>query len=440
LAENQNIEYKQSWRDEYLKWICGFANAQGGKIFIGIDDKEEVIGIDDYKKLMDEIPNKAVNHLGLVVDVNLHKKGNKHYIEIEVPANTVPISYHGVYHYRSGSTKQELKGPALHKFLLQKVGISWEQQIVSNATLDDIDDNTIKRFLQKAINHKRISEHAASTDKLTLLKNLELINDRGEFLLAALLLFGKRPKKYAPAAYFKIGRFGRSSSDLLHQDIVEGNILDMADTVMEILNKKYLTRPISYEGLLRREPLEYPEQALREAMLNAIIHKDYHGTTIFLSIYDNRLEIWNPGKLPDSLTVEQLKEKHRSVPRNRLIADVFFMAGYIEAWGRGIDTMIEGCREFGFPDPIISEEQDGVSVTLQKDIYTEEHLRALQLNDRQIKAILFIREKGEISNTSYQTLNSISKPVATKDLSDLVSRNLIQKLGTTGKGTKYVLS
>ena len=149
MAENQNIEYKQTWRDEYLKWICGFANAQGGKIFIGIDDKGEITGVEDYKRLMDEIPNKAVNHLGLVVEVNLHKKGSKHYIEIDVPISTVPISYHGVHHYRSGSTKQELKGASLHKFLLQKIGISWEQQIASSATLADIDENTVRRFLKR---------------------------------------------------------------------------------------------------------------------------------------------------------------------------------------------------------------------------------------------------------------------------------------------------
>ncbi|MDR3712357.1 MAG: ATP-binding protein [Puia sp.] len=439
MAENQNIEYKETWRDEYLKWISGFANAQGGKIFIGMDDNGEVSGVEDYKKLMDEIPNKAVNHLGLVVDVNLHKKGNKHYIEINVPVSTVPIPYHGAYHYRSGSTKQELKGSVLHKFLLQKIGLSWEQQVVPTATLDDIDEDVVKRFLQKAISNNRISEHAASSDTLTLLKNLELLNDKGEFLLAALLLFGKRPKKYAPAAYFKIGRFGRSHSDLLFQDIVEGNILDMADSVVEILNRKYLIRPISYEGLLRKEPLEYPEKALKEAILNSIIHKDYHSTTIFLRIYDSQLEIWNPGKLPDSLTVDLLKSKHNSIPRNRLIADVFFMAGYIEAWGRGIDIMLEGCREYGMPEPLIVEEQDGVSVSFLKDIYTEEYLKDFGLEDRNVKALLYMKQSGSITNNKYQELFGVSKRTATNDLQLLVEKDLITKIGTTGKGTSYTL-
>lgn len=135
MPEQQNIEYKQSWRDEYLKWICGFANAQGGKILIGVDDNGEVTGIDNFKKLMDEIPNKAVNHLGLVVDVNLHKNENKHYIEIDTPESTVPISYQGIYHYRSGSTKQELKGSALHEFLLKKLGRTWDDIVLENATL-----------------------------------------------------------------------------------------------------------------------------------------------------------------------------------------------------------------------------------------------------------------------------------------------------------------
>jgi ATP-dependent DNA helicase RecG len=132
-AETQNVEYKLSWRDEYLKWVCGFANAQGGKIFIGVNDYGEIAGVDDYKRLMDDIPNKAVNHLGIVVDVNLHVQEGIYYIEIIVPVSSVPVSYHVPYHYRSGSTKQELKGAPLQNFLLNKMGLSWERQPVPGA-------------------------------------------------------------------------------------------------------------------------------------------------------------------------------------------------------------------------------------------------------------------------------------------------------------------
>lgn len=122
MPENQNIEWKESWRDEYLKWICGFANAKGGKIIIGKNDKGYVIGIDKYKKLMDDIPNKIQNQLGIVCDVDLKEHEDKKYIEIDVKPYDVPISYQGKYHYRSGSTKQELKGNALNDFLLKKAG------------------------------------------------------------------------------------------------------------------------------------------------------------------------------------------------------------------------------------------------------------------------------------------------------------------------------
>lgn len=388
---------------------------------------------------MDEIPNKVVSHLGLVVDVNLHRKKGKPYIEIIVPVSSAPISYHGAYHYRSGSTKQELKGNDLHKFLLERIGISWEQQLMPAATLADIDEDVVKRFLAKALSNKRISGHAAGSDTLALLKQLELVNEKGEFLLAALLLFGKKPKKYAPSAYFKIGRFGHSQSDLRFQDIVEGNILDMADSVLEILEKKYLTRPISYEGLLRKEPLEYPEKALREAILNSIIHKKYEGTTIFLSVYDDRLTIWNPGSLPDDLTVEQLQNKHRSIPRNRLIADVFFRAGYIEAWGRGFEVMRHGCREYGLPDPVIVEEQGGMEVAFLKDIYSEEYIQNLHLSDRQVQGVLYVKKHGRITNAEYCEITGVSDRTALRDLNELMKLHIFSKNGTTGKNISYAL-
>jgi len=126
LSESQNIEYKESWRDEYLKWICGFANAQGGILYIGVRDNGEVCGINDAKKLMEDIPNKVRDLMGILVDVNLKEKDEKEYLEIITDAYPYPISYKGLYHMRSGSTKQILKGAALDRFLLRKQGRAWD--------------------------------------------------------------------------------------------------------------------------------------------------------------------------------------------------------------------------------------------------------------------------------------------------------------------------
>jgi ATP-dependent DNA helicase RecG len=214
----------------------------------------------------------------------------------------------------------------------------------------------------------------------------------------------------------------------------------MADKVMNLLDTKYLIRPISYEGLQRIEGLEYPEQALREAILNSIIHKDYSRTNVFLSVYDDRLVIWNPGELPETLTIERLKEKHGSEPRNRLIANAFFMAGYIESWGRGIEIMLEGCKQYNIPEPVIVEEQGGLSITFLKEIFTMEYLQTLNLNERQIKGVLYVKEKGSIKNAEYQEINSIGRTVATEELQDLVYKRMLKNVGTTGRSAKYVLN
>lgn len=126
MPENQNEEYKESWRDEYLKWICAFANSKGGTLFIGIKDDGTVKGISDSKKLMEDIPNKIVSLLGIVCDVTLLSMDSKDVIRIDVPSISVPVAYKGVYHVRSGSTKQELTGPALQDFLFKKMGLSWD--------------------------------------------------------------------------------------------------------------------------------------------------------------------------------------------------------------------------------------------------------------------------------------------------------------------------
>ena len=146
MQENQNIEYKEIWRDEYLKWICGFANASGGKIFIGINDTGKVVGVVGAKKLLGDIPNKAKDILGVIVDVNLHSENENEYLEIIVEDYPYPVNYKGQYHYHSGSTKQELKGAALDKFMLQKKGKKWDGVPVPNVSVKELKHTNIQKM------------------------------------------------------------------------------------------------------------------------------------------------------------------------------------------------------------------------------------------------------------------------------------------------------
>lgn len=367
MSESQNIEYKESWRDEYLKWICGFANAQGGRIYIGINDNQEVVGVADAKRLMEDIPNKIVSHLGIIAQVNLLHEGDLNYIEIVVEPSAMPIAYHGIYHLRSGSTKQELRGVALQQFLLKKMGRSWDDIIHETATLESIDRHAVEYFLESSAEQNRLESISRNADTMTVLRNLHLVSEDGKLKYAALLLFGKDPLLYFPDVRFKIGRFGSDASDLMFDDVIEGNILEMPDKVMRVLTK-YLISPIHYKGLRRIETLEIPYDALREILCNAIVHKDYQSNAIQMKVYNDRIEVWNPGPLPMDFPIEKLFSEHYSHARNRNIANAFYRAGFIEAWGRGIEKICNGLKSASLQPPKFEQREGGVAVTVMRDL------------------------------------------------------------------------
>ena len=446
MSENQNIEYKQSWRDEYLKWICGFANANEGTIFIGKNDNGKVVGIDDAKKLLEEIPNKVRDVLGILVDVNLHQTKQGDYLEIVIESYPNAISYKGQYHYRSGSTKQELKGATLDKFLLQKKGKRWDGAPVPKVTVKDLKQETFEFFRKRGFKNKRLSEDSLTDSNEHLLENLKLVENLpdgqagGYLKRAAILLFHPDPEKFVTGAYIKIGYF-ETDSDLLFQDEVHGNLFEQVERTMEILFTKYFKAYISYEGIHRVETFEYPEDAVREAILNAVAHKDYSGyTPIQISVYKDKIMIWNEGQLPENWTMEKLtKGKHPSMAYNPDIANAFFRSGYIEAWGRGFSKMTSQCLATGLPEPLYYYEMSGYWVVFRKDIYNAEYLQSLGLNDRQVKAVLYVKDKGKVTNKEYQELNDIKKTVTATELQDLTDKGVLLKIGSTGRGTKYIL-
>jgi ATP-dependent DNA helicase RecG len=225
MPEQQNVEYKQSWHDDYLKWVCGFANAIGGVIYIGKDDSGNVVHLPDYKALMETIPNKIRDLMGIICDVQLHTESGKNYISIQVNPYTVPVSLRGRYYYRSGSTKMELTGVELNEFLLKKAGKTWDDVVEEGATIADIDENSLTKFINDSKEKGRMPDtHGLTTfqilDKLRLTEGTKL--KRG-----ALILFGKDPNRYYPNIQVKIGRFGTDASDLKFQEVLEGNLVQL---------------------------------------------------------------------------------------------------------------------------------------------------------------------------------------------------------------------
>lgn len=437
MPEQQNIEYKQSWHDDYLKWICGFANAQGGVIFLGKDDYGKLIGLDNSKRLLDDIPNKIKNAMGISVEVNLQEEDGKTFIEIITPPYSVPISLRGRYYHRVGSTKQELVGTALTEFLLKKSGQTWDDLVEQRADFKDINTETVELFLRAAKNAGRLPDDLILSIP-ELFEKLRLA-EKGKLKRAAVILFGKDPGRFYPNTFIKIGKFGENDTDLLFQTVEEGNLIQLLHASLNSLNHNFLLKSVQFEGIYRIERGEYPVAAIREMLLNALVHRNYMGAPIQIKVYDDKISIWNEGTLPLGLTLEALKRSHSSRPRNPIIADVCFKGGYIDAWGRGTIKIIDTCHEANLPTPQMCEIDGGFMISLSK-YKTEEKLRKIGLNERQIKVYFLIKEKGAISNADYQKEFNVSKATATRDLTELADRFMfLEKKGSAGAGRTYSL-
>lgn len=436
MDESQNIEFKESWRDEYLKWVCGFANANGGKIYIGVenDAPHNVVDLPDADKLMEDIPNKVRDVLGIIVDVNLLHDGDKRYIEIVVEPYPYPVTYKGQYHYRSGSTKQELKGPALNKFLLDRIGVRWCNVPAPSVKLEELSSESIQDFKESGIKRKRMDADVLADSTTDFLSSLDMLVD-GQITRAGVLMFHPKPEKLFPGAFIKIGFF-RSDSDLAFQDEIHGSLVRQVDRTFDLLTTKYMNYLISFEGLQRIENPPYPEGPLRECILNSVSHKDYaEQVPIQISVYPDRIVFWNPGSLPESWTVENLLKKHPSRAFNPAIANAFFRCGEVDAWGRGIGKIVDGAISEKLLPPIFDTSFGGLMVTFYSSPTAQ--LKEAGISERGIQAVEFALRNGRITNTDVQEMAKVSKPTATRILASL--SEYLEVKGTTGKGTYYIV-
>ena len=346
MAESQNTEYKEVWKDDYLKWICGFANSQGGTLYIGVDDNGKVIGLTNEKKLLEDLPNKIASGLGIITEINSRRKNGLDYIEINVSKSIPPISYHGEFYVRSGATNQKLTGTALIDFISKKTGVHWEDGIAEGITVDDLDEESFKIFRKEALLQKRMSEADLNVSNRELLEKLNLVV--GEKLKrTAVLLFHKNPSVIQMGSHVQVGLF--SNADVLYHDMLEGST---AYKIVDLIYWKYLKAKISFQHDRRVETYPFARIAVREAIFNAIVHNCYmYGAPIQIRIQKDEMIISNTCILPEGWSLNTLTKSHTSIPYNPVMANVFYRAGFIEHWGRGIEKIFSACREIGAEPP-----------------------------------------------------------------------------------------
>lgn len=253
-SESQHTEFKKAWQDEYLKWICAFANTDGGVLYVGVDD---------------------------------------------------------------------------------------------------LDRDSIRLFKRMALDHNRLDRESLEVPDEVLMRNLRLYEN--DYLTkAAVMCFHPDPEKFVTCAYIKIGFFADNDADILYQDEIRGSLIMQVEKTMDLIYTKYMKALISYDGIHRKETFFFPKEAFRELLLNAVIHRDYmKPTPIQIRVYAQNIRIWNFGKMPVDVPVENLYKPHSSEPRNPNIANVFFKAGYVESWGRGYHNISDICkfRNAKLPEP-----------------------------------------------------------------------------------------
>ncbi len=446
FEEAEHIEFKEVWRDEYIKTLSAFANTRGGVLYVGIRDDGSIAGVDNIKKLLENIPNKVIQLLGITIGVDSEDMEGKLVLVIKVDKSEQPISYGGRFYIRSGSTTQELKGNELQKKILKANHISWDEVLMPDASWVDMDYNAIDDFLDKAQRNNRLPQGIDKKDVKAIFNKLYLAQN-DVLTRAAVLMFSNKYRLAGHQSFCKIGRFkGESDTELITDDIVEGPLYWMPERIMEILKGKYMSKLFTYDKLWRIETWEYPETALREAILNAVTHRDYTSVSFFtIKVKDHNLQLWNEGELIAPLSIESLLTEHPSKLRNKLIADVFYRAGLIESWGRGTNKILEDALNGGYVEPQFKVTFGGIQVLFvrkeqaKQGVYTDNGGTNGGINgginDIETIIINIIKENPGIkANGISQKISSHSKRTVERYIKELKGKGVIEYRGSLKTG------
>lgn len=449
-GESDSVEFKETTNNRSLqeagKTLSGFLNNIGGVLLFGVSDKGKIIGQEISDKTKRDVSEKITKNFYPFFNFNINYtkvSSSKYVICIScVPKKGTIYYFSNVPYYRDGPTTRVMPPNLQEKIIGSRVSSAvWEKNIVLEASIDDLDREEIHRTVIDGIHNGRIPSSTNPNDIFNILLKFDLIKNNG-ITNAAIVLFAKKPEKFFHKCILRLSRFrGVNKKEFIDSDEVSGNAFEIIRTAEQFWSKHIsISTYISGENIKSINNPFLPSIAMREAMINAICHKDYRVdvSAINLSIYDDRVEIESSGQLPTNIELEDLKIEHVSCPRNHIITEVFRKRGYIEKWGRGTQEIVSLCLEAKHPEPEYINKKNSFLVVMysKNPMFTgydfKSKLKNYNINDREldILSILYFDNKGVSSSIIQNKLEfSVNERTIRRDLSNLRSKNLIKETG-----------
>ncbi len=462
--ESETAEFKKSTAqlDKALKAVCGFLNNKGGNIYFGIDENRKVIGQEVSDSTLKSISQKIRQRIKPEIspEIGVLDIGEKNIIEVKIKeGNNKPYYLDGIAYKRIGAENPAAAPEELERIILGKKKRYWDSDICEGAGLEDIDGEKVKRFREK---YKDINATELQGSDEDMLKSLGCLTaDSGQLkpTNAGILLFGKHPQDFFPHSTIRIAIYPGDDVGTEHVDIREfgGDIFSQVDEAEKYIRRYVYTPSIMKFGRIAREEMpQYPYFAIRELIVNAVVHRDYSiaGSKILIKIFNNRIKYQSPGPLPANITPKNIVKEQ--FLRNRAIGKAFSKIKYIEEMGEGWDRIMEEIKNHPLKPPLPIVEDTGASVIVTlfsaklpevgkvdeeavNEWLTKINAKLTQeLSDSEKTIISFMLKNGRINSLECQKLLGISRVMANRYFNRLIENKLMIKKGA-GKFTYYVL-
>ena len=442
-GESNTTEFKERLGQEAIETAVAFANTNAGIIFVGVSDDGKIIGITIGKETLKDAANRisqAIDPRVMLEVESVDVEGNSVLLVHIAQSSIKPVSAKGICYKRVGNSNRVMSPQEIAQMHLKSVGQTWDQLSVASARSDDIDEEKVQWYLTQRETIRNVT-HSQNMNTTDLLRNINCINDKKTPTHAGILFFGKHPQRFFQNAQLRVVKFRGTS--VTHPVI---DRLDCSGALWEIVNaaEEFIRRNIRLLSLRgsksfqRDDKFEYPIEALREAIINGLIHRNYQEPAdVRVFIFDDRVEIINPGSFPEDVSPH--KPIHR--PVNPILSQLMYDVGFVERYGSGIIMMQRLCEEWKNKEPrydlhpletkVIFDSPIQDTTILEVDDISED------LNKRQKNALFHVEKNGQIVTKEYAEINHVSRGTAYGELRNLTDMGLLIMVGK-GRGTKYI--